>query len=512
MTSDNHLAHALRTASVGREDAIFATDATSGATTTYGELWAQAAAMAGALTALGVVPGDRVAVQIEKSISGLACYLGTIMAGTIHLPLNTGYPAAEVSYFLTDAGPRIFVCDPSKLDALTPVAERAGVTHVLTLDADGLGTLTDAARDASPLLHAVARGADDLAAFLYTSGTTGRSKGAMLTHGNLASNAAVLRDLWQFTADDVLIHALPVFHTHGLFVAINVTLMAGGAIILHRAFDAAAILADFPWATTLMGVPTFYTRLLDQPGLTADACAGMRLFVSGSAPMLLDTHLKWRDRTGHTVLERYGMTETCMNTSNPYDGLRKPGTVGLPLPGVDLRLADADGQAVPPGEPGGIEVRGPNLFKGYWQMPEKTAADMRPDGWFITGDIGQIDDDGYVSIVGRSKDLIISGGYNIYPKEIEALIDDMDGVSESSAFGLPDPDFGESVAVAVVLDKGATVTPDQISAAIAPQLARYKHPRIVHIVSELPRNTMGKVQKNQLRDTYAAPMSGPRDS
>ena len=503
MYSANCLASALRAASLGRDDAPFAIDASTGQITTYSALWTQAEAMAGALVALGVAPGDRVAMQVEKSIPGLACYLGTVLAGAIHLPLNTGYPAAEVSYFLTDAAPRVFICDPAKLDTMSPVALDAGVSHVLTLDADGAGTLSDAAATATPLTQAVARGADDLAAFLYTSGTTGRSKGAMLTHGNLTSNADTLRDLWQFTDTDVLIHALPVFHTHGLFVAINVTLMAGGAIILHRSFDAAAVLADFPRATSLMGVPTFYTRLLDQPGLTKDACAGMRLFVSGSAPMLLDTHLKWQDRTGHTVLERYGMTETCMNTSNPYDGQRKPGTVGLPLPGVELRLAEADGSPTPKGAPGGIEVRGPNLFKGYWQMPEKTAADMRADGWFITGDIGQIDDDGYVSIVGRSKDLIISGGYNIYPKEIEALIDDIDGVVESAAFGVPDADFGESVAVAIVLERGATLTPDAIKQAIAPQLARYKHPRQVHILDALPRNTMGKVQKNQLRDTFA---------
>ena len=505
MYSANHLASVLRAASLSRQNAAFATDAETGEVTDYAALWAQAERMAGALVALGVAPGDRVAMQVEKSINGLACYLGTILAGAIHLPLNTGYPAAEVAYFLTDAAARVFVCDPAKRATLDAVAEKAGVAHVLTLDANGAGSLTDAARDATPLTQAVARDVDDLAAFLYTSGTTGRSKGAMLSHGNLASNAAVLRDLWQFTKDDVLIHALPVFHTHGLFVAINVTLMAGGAIILHRSFNAEAVLADFARATALMGVPTFYTRLLDLPGLTRDACAGMRLFVSGSAPMLLDTHLKWHERTGHTVLERYGMTETCMNTSNPYDGERKPGTVGLPLPGVDLRLADADGNPVPQGEPGGIEVRGPNLFKGYWQMPEKTAADMRPDGWFITGDIGQIDADGYVSIVGRSKDLIISGGYNIYPKEIEALIDDIEGVVESAAFGVPDADFGESVVVALVLEPGTDVTPDTVSAMIAPQLARFKQPRRFHVLPELPRNTMGKVQKNQLRHTYAAP-------
>ncbi len=503
MYSANHLASALRAASVGRDAAPFSTDAGSGEITDYAALWGQAERMTGALIALGVAPGDRVAMQVEKTIPALACYLGTLLAGAIHLPLNTGYPAAEVSYFLSDAAPRVFICDPAKLDALNPVAIDAGVAHVLTLDADGKGTMIDAAQDAPPLKNAVARSADDLAAFLYTSGTTGRSKGAMLTHGNLASNATVLRDLWQFTKDDILIHALPVFHTHGLFVAINVTLMAGGAIILHRSFDAGAVLADFPRATALMGVPTFYTRLLDQPGLTQESCAGMRLFVSGSAPMLTDTHQKWQARTGHTVLERYGMTETCMNTSNPFDGKRKPGTVGLPLPGVDLRLADADGNPVPAGEPGGIEVRGPNLFKGYWQMPEKTAADMRPDGWFITGDIGEIDADGYVTIVGRSKDLIISGGYNIYPKEIEALIDDIDGVVESAAFGVPDADFGESVSVAIVLEPKSTVTAEQIKGTIAPLLARYKHPRAIHMLDALPRNTMGKVQKNQLRDMFA---------
>ncbi len=503
MYSANHLGSALRAGSLGREAARFARDAASGQITTYADLWAQAGQMAGALTTLGVAPGDRVAMQVEKSVNGLACYLGTLLAGAVHLPLNTGYPAAEVSYFLTDAAPTVFICDKAKLEELTPVAKAAGVSHVLTLDGAGAGTLADAAQAADPLTQAVPRGADDLAAFLYTSGTTGRSKGAMLTHGNLASNAGVLRDLWQFTQDDVLIHALPVFHTHGLFVAVNVTLMAGGALILHSSFDAAAVLADFPDATALMGVPTFYTRLLDQPGLTRDAAAGMRLFVSGSAPMLMDTHEKWQARTGHTVLERYGMTETCMNTSNPYVGQRKPGTVGLPLPGVALRLADAQGNAVSQGEPGGIEVRGPNLFKGYWQMPEKTAQDMRPDGWFITGDIGEIDADGYVTIVGRSKDLIISGGYNIYPKEIEALIDDIDGVVESAAFGVPDADFGESVAVAVVLEPNADVTPEGIKATIAPLLARYKHPRVVHILDALPRNTMGKVQKNQLRDRFA---------
>ncbi len=498
MPDTNHLIDALRAASLGHDDAPFATDE-AGAVTTYGELWDGAARMASALMALGVEPGDRVAVQVGKSVAALEVYLGTVMAGGIHLPLNTAYTGAEVAYFLTDASPRVFVCDPATRDTLAPVAEAAGIGFVLTLDAHGAGTATDAMRAADALTQPVARGPNDIAAFLYTSGTTGRSKGAMLTHGNLVSNAEALRDLWRFTDADVLIHALPIFHTHGLFVAINVTLMAGGQVLLHRGFDADAVLADFPRATALMGVPTFYVRLLDLAGLTEAAARHMRLFVSGSAPMLTDTHLKWQARTGHTVLERYGMTETCMNTSNPYDGARKPGTVGLPLPGVEVRLADGGGA---PGAPGGIEVRGPNLFAGYWNMPDKTAEDMAPGGWFRTGDIGELDADGYLTIVGRSKDLIISGGYNIYPKEIELLVDAVEGVIESAAFGVPHADFGESVAVAVVRAPGAALTEADVTSAVAPGLARYKHPRRVHFLDALPRNTMGKVQKAELRRRF----------
>jgi malonyl-CoA/methylmalonyl-CoA synthetase len=503
MYQGNTLAQALRAASVGRETAVFATDQDTNQTTSYGALWDQAERMAGALTALGVQPGDRVAVQIEKSVPAIALYLGTVLCGAVHLPLNTAYMAAEVSYFLTDAAPRVFVCDPSRAETLAQVAKDAGTATMLTLDADGKGTLTDAVAAATPISAAVQRGPDDLAAFLYTSGTTGRSKGAMLTHGNLTSNAYALRDLWQFTAEDILIHALPIFHTHGLFVALNVTLLAGGSLLLHRSFKPEKVLADFAHATTIMGVPTFYTRLLDQPGLTAEASAGMRLFISGSAPMLTDTHIRWKAVTGHQVLERYGMTETCMNTSNPYEGMRKPGTVGLPLPGVEVRLVNGEGNEPVLGDVGGIEVRGPNLFKGYWNMPEKTAEDMRPGGWFATGDIGQMDADGYLSIVGRSKDLIIAGGFNIYPKEIEVLIDALDGVTESAAFGVPHDDFGESVVVAVVADQPCSVTAEQILTAIAPNLARFKHPRQIHFVDALPRNTMGKVQKNQLRDLFA---------
>jgi malonyl-CoA/methylmalonyl-CoA synthetase len=503
MYETNHLSALLRRASVGREDAVFSTDAASGETTDFGSLWRRAEAVAGALVALGVEPGDRVALQAEKSLAVVELYLGTLLAGAIHLPLNTAYTAAEVGYFLSDAAPRVFVCDPARQEELAGVIAEAKVAHVLTLDARGQGTLADAVDKATPLAEAIARGGDDLAAFLYTSGTTGRSKGAMLTHGNLASNAETLVDLWLFTADDVLIHALPLFHTHGLFVAINVMLLAGGQMRMHRGFDAEAILADFPRATSIMGVPTFYTRLLAQEGLTRDATAGMRLFISGSAPMLTDTHHQWQDRTGHTVLERYGMTETCMNTSNPYDGERKPGTVGLPLDGVEVRLATPEGEVLAQGETGGVEVRGPNVFKGYWNMPEKTKEELRPDGWFITGDVGQIDEDGYLTIVGRSKDLIISGGYNIYPKEIETLVDQVEGVVESAAFGVPHPDFGESVAVAVVREKGSTLTAEQVVDAVAGDLARFKHPRKVFFLDALPRNTMGKVQKNVLRTEYA---------
>ncbi len=502
MYDSNHLAKAMRAASLGREDATFSTDAVSGAVTSLGTLWGNAERVAGALVALGVEPGDRVAVQADKSIEIIELYLGTLLAGAIHLPLNTGYTAAEVGYFLTDASPRVFVCDPAKEADLGDVIKAAGVGTVLTLDKAGAGTLTKAVAEATPLAEAVARGKGDLAAFLYTSGTTGRSKGAMLSHGNLASNAETLRKLWQFTERDVLIHALPLFHTHGLFVAINVMLTAGGSIILHRGFDPDAILDDFARATSMMGVPTFYTRLLAHPGLTREVAEGMRLFVSGSAPMLTDTHHQWQDRTGHTVLERYGMTETCMNTSNPYDGTRKPGTVGLPLEGVEVRLATPMGELLPAGEAGGIEVRGPNVFRGYWNMPEKTAEELRPDGWFITGDIGEIDADGYLTIVGRSKDLIISGGYNIYPKEIETLVDGVDGVVESAAFGVPDADFGESVAVAVVREEGSDLTSEAILEAVSDDLARFKHPRRIFFLDALPRNTMGKVQKNVLRTEH----------
>ncbi len=498
----NYLAARLRAASAGREQATFAhmpAHMPGAGAVSYATLWTNAARMAGALAAAGVKPGDRVAAQVPKSLAALEAYLGTVMAGGIFLPLNTAYTPAEIGYFLGDAEPAVFLCDPAKADALAEAA--SAVPTLLTLDETGAGTLAEARDRAAPCAP-VARGADDLAAILYTSGTTGRSKGAMLSHRNLASNSETLAAYWGFTAEDMLIHALPIFHTHGLFVATNVTLLAGGSVIFFAKFDADAILGAMPRATAMMGVPTFYTRLLDHPGLAGDVAANMRLFVSGSAPLLPETHKAWEERTGHRILERYGMTETNMNTSNPYDGERRAGTVGFPLPGVELRIM-SDGQEVAQGEPGVIEVRGPNVFQGYWRMPEKTAEELRPDGWFITGDIGTVDADGYVSIVGRAKDLIISGGYNIYPREIEALIDDIPGVLESAVIGVPHPDFGESV-VAVVVKDGSVpaLDGDAVSQALDGQLARFKLPRRIEFVDALPRNAMGKVQKAELRKTY----------
>jgi len=468
----------------------------------YADLARRSAQMAQALVAMGVTPGARVAAQIEKSVDGIVLYLATVRAGAVFLPLNTGYTPSEIGYFLGDAEPAIFVCDPAQAAALADVAAQAGA-RLVTLDAQGRGTLAEAASEASGDFATVARGADDLAALLYTSGTTGRSKGAMLTHGNLLSNARTLCRAWHFSASDVLIHALPVFHTHGLFVATNVVFLAGASMIFLPKFDPAQILSLMPRASVLMGVPTFYVRLLDQPGLTREACAGMRLFVSGSAPLLEETHRDWSARTGHAILERYGMTETNMNVSNPYDGARIAGTVGLPLPGVELRLTDpATGEAVPAGEIGMIEVRGPNVFKGYWRMPEKTAEELRETGFFITGDLGQIDANGYLQIVGRGKDLVITGGFNVYPREVEAEIDALPGVLESAVIGLPHRDFGEAV-TAVVVRRGA-VSAEQILAALDGRLARFKQPKAVIFVDELPRNTMGKVQKNLLRDRLAS--------
>ncbi len=476
---------------------------------TYGDLQAESGRMAGALVKLGVKPGDRVAVQVSKSPEALVLYLGCVRAGAVYLPLNTAYTMAELGYFIGDAEPTVVVCDPKSREAVATLPEAAGVAAVETLDAAGAGSIVDKAAGEPADFADVPRAADDLAAILYTSGTTGRSKGAMLTQDNLASNAEVLVDYWRFTADDVLIHALPIYHTHGLFVATNTLLMAGGSMLFLPKFDADQVLALMPRATTMMGVPTFYTRLIDHLGLNREVSANMRLFTSGSAPLLAETHRAFEEKTGHRILERYGMTETNMNTSNPYDGERRAGTVGFPLPGVSLRIADPEtGAELPQGEIGVIEVKGPNVFKGYWRMPEKTEAEFRPDGFFITGDVSMIDADGYVHIVGRAKDLIISGGFNVYPKEVESEIDDMDGVVESAVVGVPHRDFGEGVTAIVVLEGGAEIAEDEVQARLKERLAAYKLPKRVFFVPELPRNTMGKVQKNVLRETYADTYKG----
>ena len=469
---------------------------------TYADVHDLSGRLASALVSMGVEPGDRVAAQVPKSIDALMLYLATVRAGGVFLPLNTAYTAAEIDYFVGDATPRVLVADPVHSHELAPIASRHGAS-LATLGV-GEGSLLDARAPAGSHFAPVPRAADDLAAILYTSGTTGRSKGAMLTHDNLLSNALTLESAWAFTAADKLIHALPIFHTHGLFVATNTVLRAGASLHFLHKFDAERVIALMAQATCLMGVPTFYTRLLKAPGL-AEAAKGMRLFVSGSAPLLAETHRDFEAITGQAILERYGMTETNMNTSNPYDGARRAGTVGPPLPGVEVRITDpaSEGTELLQGETGMIEVRGPNVFKGYWNMPEKTAEEKRADGWFITGDLGLIDADGYVHIVGRAKDLIISGGFNVYPKEVELAIDEMDGVVESAVIGVPHPDFGEAVVAVVV--PAASGAPDAaaIEAALKQTLARYKQPKHIAFTEALPRNTMGKVQKVALRDEFS---------
>ncbi len=470
-------------------------------TLTYGDLECETARVANALVAAGVAPGDRVAIQVDKSVANLVLYLATVRAGAIFLPLNTGYTITELAYFMGDAEPSLVVCDPAVRERVQTVA---GAARVETLDADGQGSFSALAAGRSATFATAPRGPDDLAAICYTSGTTGRSKGAMLTHRALTSNAETLFELWRFTSKDVLIHALPIYHVHGLFVATNVAMMAGAAILLQPKFDVGAVLAAMARATCLMGVPTFYTRLLAQPGLTAQLAAGMRLFVSGSAPLLAQTHQEWTARTGKPILERYGMTETGMNTSNPYDGDRVAGSVGFPLPGVALRIVDEATVAVlGAGEIGMIEVKGPNVCAGYWRNAEKTAAAFRADGFFITGDLGVIDDRGYVSIVGRDKDLIISGGLNVYPKEVETEIDALDGVSESAVIGLPHPDLGEAVTAIIATNGTSGLGESAILAALIDRLAAFKRPKRVLFVDELPRNAMGKVQKASLREQHS---------
>jgi malonyl-CoA/methylmalonyl-CoA synthetase len=460
------------------------------------------AMIANLLRSLKVPQGSRIAVQVDKSVEAMMLYLATLRAGYVFLPLNTAYQSAEIEYFVGNAEPAVVVCTGRNFGWVSRIAFKAGTKHVFTLNEDRTGSLLDRAVHHSDV-HEVAQCAeDDLAAILYTSGTTGRSKGAMLTHGNLLSNALVLKDYWHWEPGDVLIHALPIFHVHGLFVAIHGALLNGSRMIWLAKFDPKLVIQAMPRATVFMGVPTLYVRMLAEPALNRDAAKHMRLFVSGSAPLLIETFNEWQERTGHTILERYGMSETIMLTSNPYDGERRGGTVGLPLPGVAVRVRDDQGKEVPRGEIGGIQVKGPNVFKGYWRMPEKTKEEFTGDGWFKTGDVGRIDERGYVTIVGRSKDLIISGGYNVYPAEIEGYINEMPGVAESAVVGVPHPDFGE-VGVAVVIAKsGARVDGEQIIAKLKSQLANFKVPKRCFVVDELPRNTMGKVQKNLLREAH----------
>lgn len=475
----------------------------------WDEMDRASARIASLLAGLDLPADARVAVQVEKSPEAVMLYLATLRAGLIYLPLNTAYRASEIEYFLQDAAPSVVVCSPGNLDWVEPLARQAGTRHVFTLDElrDGRnsGSLLDGAAACADRFDTVPRSADQLAAILYTSGTTGRSKGAMLSHGNLASNALVLRDYWRWQADDVLLHALPLFHIHGLFVACNGALVNGSKMIFLPKFDSAEAVRQLPRATVFMGVPTYYTRLLDDAAFDRAASANIRLFISGSAPLLPATFDAFRERTGHTILERYGMSETAMLSSNPYDGKRVPGSVGMPLPGVAIRTTGKEGEICAAGEIGDIQVRGPNVFKGYWRMPEKTAEEFTADGYFRTGDVGRFDANGYLWIVGRSKDLIISGGYNVYPKEVEAVIDAMDGVLESAVIGVPHPDFGEAVVAVVVPDPASGVVPDAASiiASLKQTIANFKVPKQVHVIDELPRNTMGKVQKNLLRSRFA---------
>ncbi len=470
----------------------------------YNELCAKVAQYANALEAEGAGPGDRITVQIDKSLDNVFLYLATLKIGAVYQPLNTAYTAAEVDYFISDAKPALVVCDPSRADDLRPIAAGHGVRAVHTMSGSGEGSLQDLASGQSAEHVTVQRAGGDMAGLLYTSGTTGRSKGAMITHDNLTSNAQALHRIWHFEPGDVLLHALPIFHVHGLYVALNTAFLNQSEIIWLQKYDAETVLSLLPEATVMMGVPTFYTRLLTTDGFTAEACRNIRLFVSGSAPMLAETHIEFEQRTGQRILERYGMTEAGMITSNPYDGEGRAGTVGYALPDVSVRIAAEDGSILEPGEIGVLEAKGPNIFAGYWQMPEKTAEEFRPDGYFITGDMAQMEPDGRVTIVGRSKDLIISGGFNVYPKEVESHLDEVAGVGESAVIGVPHPDFGEGV-VAVITASGSEVPKEaEIISTLSGHLAKFKVPKRVFHHAELPRNAMGKVQKAELRAQYEA--------
>ncbi len=481
----------------------------NGLSYSWRDLERSTAMLANLLQSLKLPAGARIAVQVEKSVEAMLLYLATLRAGYVFLPLNTAYQGAEIEYFIGNAEPAVVVCSSRNFGWVSKIAFKSGTQNVFTLDDDRSGSLLERAAHCSDRHEVALRQADDLAAIIYTSGTTGRSKGAMLSHGNLLSNALVLKDYWGWRTreegGDVLIHALPIFHVHGLFVAIHGALINGSKMIWLARFDAKKVVEKLPEATVFMGVPTLYVRLLAEPGLNREACRNMRLFIAGSAPLLIETFREWQERTGHTILERYGMSETIMLTSNPYQGgERRGGTVGFALPGVSLRVQGDDGRPLAAGEIGNLQVRGPNVFKGYWRMPEKTAEEFTADGYFRTGDIGKLDADGYVTIVGRSKDLIISGGYNVYPAEIEGYLNEMPGVAESALVGVPHPDFGE-VGVAVLIPKpGTALDAAQVVAQLKSRLANFKIPKQCFVVDELPRNAMGKVQKNLLREQYKA--------
>jgi malonyl-CoA/methylmalonyl-CoA synthetase len=469
---------------------------------TWDDLRSSSAKLAHLLRSLGLRRGDRVAVHTDKSVEALLLYLAVLRAGLVYLPLNPAYQQQELRYFIGDAEPALVVCSSAHADWVGELARDAGVAHVLTLDGERRGSLLERAAGMPEQFDTVAVAADDLAAILYTSGTTGRSKGAMLSHANLASNARVLQSYWHWQPGDVLLHVLPIFHVHGLFVASHGALINGSKMIWLDRFDARRVVAELPRCTVFMGVPTLYVRLLAEPAFGRQACAGMRLFISGSAPLLIETFRAFEQRCGHTILERYGMSETLMLTSNPYSGERRGGTVGIPLPGVGLRITDGEGRVLPAGEVGNIEVKGPNVFSGYWRMPEKTAQEFTADGYFKTGDVGRIDADGYVTIVGRSKDLIISGGFNVYPAEIEGFVNEIDGVEESAVIGVPHPDFGEAVVAVVIPKPGARLQGERIIGVLKRRIANFKVPKRVVVAASLPRNAMGKVQKNVLREQH----------
>ncbi len=471
----------------------------------YGDLDRESARVAAALRGLGLEPGDRVSVQVEKSVANLWLYMGVLRAGLVYHPLNTAYALEEMRYFLGNAEPGLLVCDSSKLESYGPLCAEAGIAHLFSLDADSNGSLADYVASFPADFPVAHRDDDDLAALLYSSGTTGRPKGIMLTHKNLRSNAEVLVNYWRFSRDDVLLHALPVFHVHGLFVAVHCVLMSGASMHWLPGLDVARVQTLLPYSTVMMGVPTYYTRLLAEPSFGRKDCQNMRLFISGSAPLLEETFDSFAERTGHTILERYGMSETGMNSSNPLNGERRAGTVGFPLPGTEIRVCDGEHNPLAVGEIGEIEVRGPNVFKGYWRMPEKTAADITPEGWFVTGDQGRLDERGYLSIVGRSKDMVISGGLNVYPKEVELLLNDLPGVQESAVFGVPHPDFGEAVVATIVPLEDAALSAEAIREQLNDQLAKFKVPKRIQFAAALPRNTMGKVQKNVLREQWSEP-------